>query len=163
MIPSALPVWVQYVQALAAPFATITAALVAAAVTYLIQKRQWKTSQDKLKLDLFDKRFSVYRIVRGLESELLQHANFNADTRHALFEASEQARFLFGEEISRMLNDIRLKDVDLARLNRRLSGDLAEKEREKLADRASKLEDQLVLLVEQADKPLSRYLDLSSI
>ena len=51
-----LPMWLEYVRALGTPCAALLAALITGYFTY----KQWKTARNKLKLDLFEKRFKVY-------------------------------------------------------------------------------------------------------
>lgn len=57
MEPIHLPMWVEYVKALGTPVVAIVAASIAGAIAY----RQLRTARNKLKLDLFDKRMSVYQ------------------------------------------------------------------------------------------------------
>jgi hypothetical protein len=65
-----LPLWALYFQAFLGPIATLVAAGAAAWVTYKIQGGQLRTARDKLKLDLFERRFAFYEDVQSL----LDHA-----------------------------------------------------------------------------------------
>jgi hypothetical protein len=50
------PHWTAYIAALLVPLVAILAALLAGFIAY----RQWRVAQNKLKLDLFDRRFNVF-------------------------------------------------------------------------------------------------------
>jgi hypothetical protein len=60
--------WTSYGTALGAPFVALVAALIAGSIAY----RQWKTAQNKLKMDLFDKRFEAYQKVAGALGDMIQ-------------------------------------------------------------------------------------------
>ena len=66
MQPSQLPLCVQYVQALAPTFVAIVAAGIAGYIAF----RQWRTAQDRLSFDLFEKRFAAYEATQRLISTL---------------------------------------------------------------------------------------------
>jgi hypothetical protein len=57
------PYWTQVLSALLTP----TIAVIVAIIAY----RQWKTAQNRLKLDLFDRRFAVYDAARNLLSSVM--------------------------------------------------------------------------------------------
>ena len=59
---SALPLWAQYIQACGPTVGALTIALIAS----FIQYRQWRTANDKLRLDLLEKRLSVYAALTGI-------------------------------------------------------------------------------------------------
>jgi hypothetical protein len=101
-----LPDWLQYVQALGPT-------LVAFAVAY-VAFRQWRTAEanrkianDKLVLDLFDKRFSWYE---ALKRNLFRSLDAtNDEVRSAYLEItrlSEESRFLFGDDVVRRMEQL---------------------------------------------------------
>jgi hypothetical protein len=57
-----LPSWVQYTQALAPPFIALVAGISGGYIAY----RQWRTGHYQLRLDLFDRRFAVYKATQDL-------------------------------------------------------------------------------------------------
>ena len=61
----------------AAPIATIAAATAAAFVTVTIQQQNYKVARDRLKLDLFDKRYEIYTATRDLLLLLLINPDIN--------------------------------------------------------------------------------------
>jgi hypothetical protein len=90
-----------------AAFLSFGAAIFAAIVATL----QWKTAQEKVILDLFDRRFSVYDKLRSIVG---RHLGSGIDERE-LFNfgrVSSRAQFLFGPEITTFLEQRR---IDLSR------------------------------------------------
>jgi hypothetical protein len=80
-----------------------------AAIVALITFLQWVTAREKVRLDLFDKRFAVYDELR---SAMSRHLRGNTETAFPEFEkAASRARFLFGPEVQAFLED-REKDLD---------------------------------------------------
>ena len=100
---SELPIWVQYVQALAAT----TLSFVAACISGAIQWRMWKTAKDKLKLDLYDKRLEVFVAL----AKLLVPDNDDAAERQELSKKAYKAEFLFGEEVVKFVR-LAVKRID---------------------------------------------------
>ena len=60
------PHWTQVLSALLTP----TIAVLVAIIAY----RQWRTAQNRLKFDLFDRRFAVYDAARNLLSSVMTRA-----------------------------------------------------------------------------------------
>jgi hypothetical protein len=77
------------------------------AIAAIIAYRQWRTSHDRLVLDLFERRFQAFQeLIRVIAEafnkpavEIKDLANFDA--------ASEKARYLFGTEVQSYLSEIR--------------------------------------------------------
>ena len=61
----------------AAPIATIAAATAAAFVTVTIQQQNYRVARDRLKLDLFDKRYEIYTATRDLLLLLVRNPDLN--------------------------------------------------------------------------------------
>jgi len=96
-----LPEWLQYIQALG-PLATIIAAGVAAWVTWKIQKRnnavqqaQAQTARNKLKLDLFDRRYDVYEAAK----KLIFPGDYKFEELRELVLRAYKGEFLFDEQV----------------------------------------------------------------
>ena len=71
----------------------------------IVAYQQFRLAQEKFKLDLFEKRFSVFAAARRLLTVILSGANV---TPHHLFEyrpAVAEATFLFGQDITDYLGD----------------------------------------------------------
>jgi hypothetical protein len=91
--------WIDGLKTLVPLLASITTTAIAVIVA-IISHRQWKTNQEKLRLDLYNRRFEIYR--RCLDS--LRTAAIKAqdkEARHAaldrLLHARLESQFLFPE------------------------------------------------------------------
>jgi len=96
-----LPHWVQIVQALGPTFVTIVAALIAGFIAY----RQWKTAHDKLRLDLFDKRFAIYRAYFHASAAALGRWPNREEVLSEFTSLKGQSNFLFGADASRFIDE----------------------------------------------------------
>lgn len=106
------------------------------AIAYL----QWKTAHTKVMVDLFDKRLVIYENV--LEAITLSNIDDGSgqqtkDATLKLYRARSDAKFLFGDEISAIVQEI-LSCMNIQRRNdRRLDRhNLSNDDRERLADEA---------------------------
>jgi hypothetical protein len=117
--------------AIAQIIATVVLGLIAAYIAW----RQWRTSHDRLVLDLFDRRFTSFQdLTRAVSAavnkphpEMNDLANFDS--------ASEKARFLFGPEVYNYLREVRAHLVNLIAIGRGLRDmpDGAQRERAETA------------------------------
>lgn len=81
--------------------AQLLATLAIGGFAALIAWRQWKTAQDKVKLDLFDRRFAVFMDVRRVVSEAASLGKISDVTLPR--EIIARGRFLFGQEVYEQL------------------------------------------------------------
>nr|WP_180166513.1 hypothetical protein [Stenotrophomonas sp. SbOxS2]NYT99357.1 hypothetical protein [Stenotrophomonas sp. SbOxS2] len=89
--------WTAYVTALTVP----VLALVGATIAY----RQWRTAQNKLKLDLFDKRMHVYQAVRDALGYIGSHGAIGSEQQIAYLSGIQAAKWLFGPEVDMYLSE----------------------------------------------------------
>jgi hypothetical protein len=83
--------WIDVLQALLIPMVAVAAGGIAFA--------QWWTAKNKLKLDLFDRRWAVYVAVRELLSEIVRHANVSPEAQDKFLAGVRGARWLFDERV----------------------------------------------------------------
>ncbi len=88
--------------------------VIAIVATY-IAWQQWKTNQQKLLLDLYDRRLKVYEEVRQILSLILRDAKASYDDLMKFRMAVSEADFLFGPEISTYIDEIYQRGVKLQR------------------------------------------------
>jgi hypothetical protein len=131
-----LPDWLQYVQALGPT-------LVALAVAY-VAFRQWRTAEanrrianDKLVLDLFDKRFAWYE---ALKANLFRSLDATDDeVRGAYLEIarlSDESRFLFSDDVVRRMDALGAASMALS-----IVVTVLEDPEQKAEERAAKVRD----------------------
>jgi len=119
-------------------FSALLTPLIALFVAY-IAWQQHRTNKQKLKLDLFDRRFEVYEATKkylakiGAKDDVTRDdlVNFNIETN--------KSYFLFGNDIQEYLNELHSKGVILHSLNKKLRTDkLSQDEREEVIEKEGK-------------------------
>jgi hypothetical protein len=83
-------------------FASLTAAGVAIAFGVYqarIAKRQANIANDKLAMDLFQRRIEAFTKIRGPIGEIIRLGASNGKVEYELLEGIDAARFLFGPEV----------------------------------------------------------------
>ena len=90
------PHWTAYVTALMVPLV----ALIAAGVALL----QWRLAQNKLKLDLFDRRFRVYEAAREFLSSIMSSGRAKDDELQKLLQATREAKWLLDASLADYLD-----------------------------------------------------------
>lgn len=88
-------------------------ALVAAGIAGLIAYRQWRTAHDKLRLDLFDKRFNIYRAYFRASAAALGRWPDRNDVLIEFTSLKGQSRFLFGSDASQFIEQAMLEIAGL--------------------------------------------------
>jgi hypothetical protein len=90
--------WVQVLQALLTPAIAFLAVVIAVF--------QLRTAQQKVVLDLFDRRLSKYIAVRDVVAKVVSTGGATQDTSFQLLQALDGVEFLFGDAIVEALNEI---------------------------------------------------------
>jgi hypothetical protein len=70
----------------------------------LIAWAPWRTANQKVVLDLFDRRFRLYDAARTLNRQVIAAGKSTTQQMIEMAELAREARFLFGPEISTALN-----------------------------------------------------------
>jgi len=86
---------------------------VIAIIAVYIAYQQHKTNRDKLRLDLYNKRYEVFHSLMTLLARILQQGNVKDEQVTEFSRATKEAVFLFDEGISTYLETIRKKALDL--------------------------------------------------
>jgi hypothetical protein len=94
-----LPLWIQWLQALAVP--------VIATVGAWIALQQMHLARVKLRHDLYERRFAVYQAARRFLAEMLTHSGVPDDQFRAYVVGTSDAVFLLNDETSSYLEQIR--------------------------------------------------------
>lgn len=93
-------------------FRALLAPVIAGVVAY-IAYQQHKTNRDKLRLDLYNKRYEVFRGLMIFITRILQQAKIELEQVGEFSRATKEAVFLFDEGIETYLETIRKKANDL--------------------------------------------------
>jgi hypothetical protein len=109
------PHWTAYLSALLAPVVAVLGSLIA--------YRQWRLAQNKLKLDLFDRRLKIYEAATGLISSIMTSGKANDAEVFKYMVATREAKWLLNPEIAEYLDkQLYHKAIDLQTLDAELEG-----------------------------------------
>lgn len=86
------PHWTAYVTALLTPLLTLSVAI-------YIAVQQWRTARNKLKLDLFEKRFSIYDATRKFVGSSLNNNKVEIAELYAFWNNMHMAKWLLNAEV----------------------------------------------------------------
>ena len=121
-----LPYWLLVLNALAPLFAFL-GTLVIGGVAAHIAHGQWRTTRDKLRLDLFDRRFAVYEAAMKFVLGLTGSATVDAKSMREYLIATRQAAFLFDDAsipqyLKKLANEARRLEMVIDLVNRAQAG-----------------------------------------
>jgi hypothetical protein len=85
----------KYIQALGPSLVALAVAVIA--------YRQWATARDKLRLDLFEKRFSIYVLLLAAMAAALSQSPDREEIFSRLVELRGENRFIFGTDVSKLI------------------------------------------------------------
>jgi hypothetical protein len=95
---AAIPYWIQVLQALLTP--------AIAAIAVLIGIFQWRTAQQKVVLDLFDRRLAKYTALREVVARVMGSGAATNENSFQFLQALDGVEFLFGDDIVQPLQKI---------------------------------------------------------
>ncbi|MDP9968815.1 hypothetical protein J2W39_000038 [Variovorax paradoxus] len=95
MPPVVNPHWTAYVTAVATPIVAVLAAVLAGAIAY----RNWRTAQNKLKLDLYERRAKVLATVRDTIESTVALERIDSGQLQEFMKAINDAEWLFDEKV----------------------------------------------------------------
>lgn len=85
---------------------------------------QWRTANQKVALDLFDRRLQLYLAVRDLNRTVIGSGTATFDQAYRMRELQEEARFLFKSEVPDALGSLVEAMFDLEDVEKELTPDL---------------------------------------
>lgn len=103
------PHWTAYASALLTPLVAV--------IGLLIAYKQWRTARDKLKHELFDRRFSIFEASRDLCESLSINGKLMGSEYEKLSYKAIEAKWLINEEVSKYLESLCEKAIQLDVIN----------------------------------------------
>ena len=88
---------------------------VIAVIAVYIAYQQWQTNQQRLKIDLYDRRLSVYKAVTKYLNAGLRTLHPTLEDLSEFHRSTAEADFLFGPDIRKYLDDLYKHGVRLQR------------------------------------------------
>lgn len=144
------------------PLVEISNALLTPVIAFLaayIAWRQWETAQNRLKLDIFERRFSVYDATKSLIASIMQTGKATDENMFKFLAATKEAKWLFDDQIASYLDDkIWEKAVDLQTLNSELEGLPQGRERTENIHKQRDIKIWLSSQLKEIDKLFSKFL-----
>ena len=148
------PHWTAYISALLVPLVELFASYIA--------YQQWRTAQNKLKLELFEKRLKIYNSATTFISSLMTSGKATNKELHELIVGTKEAKWLLSPEVAKYLDEeLYSKGVDLQCLSSELEGEPASDRRTKNIHEQRDIKLWLNAQYKALDKKFSRYLQLS--
>jgi hypothetical protein len=95
---------------------------VVASLALYIAWQQHRTARDKVKLDLFDRRYRVYRGLMDLFAAVAADGTVSDEGLGKFYRKTDQKRFIFDADIRDYLDEVRQKVVKLRQAHRVLAG-----------------------------------------
>lgn len=148
-----------YVQALGPTIVAITAALIAGYIAW----RQWRTAHDRLKMDMYEKRFAAYDATKRLLNITQLQGQITQDDLDAFRVAIRGREFLFDGKARDFIEKIQGLAFSASNLRGRLADYPDHPSRNTLVDQT----EDIIQFLSQQDKNLEAlfrpYLSLSHI
>ena len=73
--------------------------VVTALIALYIAYQQWKTNRDKVKLELYDRRYKIYDATRKFVSSAVRNGDLSNEDFSDFYSILPEARFLFQEDV----------------------------------------------------------------
>ncbi|WP_313220864.1 hypothetical protein [Stutzerimonas nitrititolerans] len=146
--------WTTYLSPLLVPIIAIFGALIA--------YRQWRTAQNKLKLDLFDRRLVIYESVQKYLTALMISGKTTSEMEFEFLTGKRGAQWLFNEELTGYLDkELWRKICALGCIQSELEGMPAGQERKNKVQAKAELREWFVAQSKVIDEKFAPFLRLS--
>ena len=152
-LTQAIPVWVAYLSALLTP----TIAILGSVIAFL----QWWTNRNRLKHELFDRRYEQFEVVRNFLGSIMASGKATDEKQFEYLSGTRGLRFVFDKKLAEYLDaQVWSPAVDLACLDAELEGVSVGEERSKNVRRQAELKKQLHQELKNIDDTFAKYLQL---
>ena len=132
-----------------------------AIITAYIAYRQYKNDNERLKHDLYEKRYAMYSNLMETIASILQEANVDMNTLITFKKSTREAIFLFDDDISSYLDEVYKNGALLRTVNKSLASNLpVGEQRTQFADRDHELMVWFSNQFDVAKVKFSKYLSL---
>lgn len=147
------PHWTQYLSALLAPIVAVFGSLIA--------YRQWVLARNKLKLELFDRRYRVYEAARTLLASIMTTGKAKDEELWKYLAAVRESRWLLDTAAAEYLQkELYGKALKLAQYESELDGVPVGGERTRLVGLKGEVREWLIAQYQVLDEKFAPYLQL---
>lgn len=145
--------WVDYLSALLTP----TIAVLGSIIAYL----QWRTNTNRLKHELFDRRYKQFTVVRDFIGSIMTSGKSKQDEQFKYLSGTRGMTFIFDKELAEYVDKtIWHLAVELECLDSELEGVPVGEERTKNVKRQSEIKEQLNRELQSLEEKFAKYLQL---
>jgi hypothetical protein len=145
--------WVDYLSALLTP----TIAVLGSIIAYL----QWRTNTNRLKHELFNRRYKQFTVVRDFIRSILTSGKSKQDEQFKYLSGTRGIRFIFDKEIADYVDkNVWCLAAELECLESQLQGGLVDKERTENIHRQAEIKKKLLEELVSFEERFAKYLQL---
>jgi hypothetical protein len=153
--PLEITILVPWSQALLTP--------VIAATGIFVSWRQWKTNSQKLRYDLFEKRYAIYEAAVRFIASMMREGRPSREAQNAYLVGTQGAKLLFGKEVEEYLHLLWVDAVEME-MHQAIFSDLPVSEkRSEHVEAAAAIKKKLPDHFKSLDEKLFPYINLASI
>lgn len=105
--------------------------------------QQHKLAKEKFKLDMFEKRFAVYKEVQEFLTVILQDGTFKLDQLYEFRRKTQDSTFLFGIDIPQYIDGIAKKALDMRSTEKKYESLPVGQRRSELGEKETRLLEEL--------------------
>jgi hypothetical protein len=136
-----------------------------AGIACYIAWQQKETAEYKVKLDLFDRRYRVYRGLMDLLAAVVREENISPEVMGKFYCETDTKRFLFGDDINDYLKEVHEKVVNVRLLRRRIEPhpNITEEQRGKAIEKENELVSWLDERITEAATKFDRYMSFKKL
>lgn len=134
-----------------------------AIITVYIAYQQYKTNRNRLRFELYDKRFKIYLSVKILISQIVREANISQDDTRQFAIETREAEFLFDKETFNYLNEIYKKSLKLYTIHIQLQSLSSEGKQAELNNQILQIVQWFNIQVDVVSERFSKYLSLKDL
>ncbi len=138
-----------------------------ACIAVYIAYQQHKTARYRLRLDLYNKRFNVFNSTKSLLGKIVRSGDVTNEELLDFLGSTDEAIFLFKQDISDYLEGLYQKGLTLQRLEKSIhSSDFSKievKEQEKILDKRGEIFSWFIKQFEVCQQKFGEYLNFENI
>ena len=150
-----LDVGIRILQGLFAPIIGLT-------IVY-IAYQQHKTNRNKLRLDLYDRRFKLYNEIQSLLASIVQMGDVSNDDLAGCLRNTKEAVFLFKEDIPKYIDELYKQACELQYLEKVINNKVPGANREKAAEKRGEVFRWFPNQFKECTEKFKRYLSFENV
>ena len=136
--------------------------IIGSAVVY-IADQQRKINRNKLRFDLYDRRFTLYNEIKSLLGSIVRMGDASDDDLMGLMRNTKEAIFLFKEDIPEYIAEIHKKANELHRLEKEIANKVSVADREEASKKREKVFEWFSKQFEECTEKFKKYLSFENV